>query len=241
MRRYAQLLTALGLTLLLLGCASQPATVAEGLALLDNGEDAQAFALLDRLAQAGDPQAQQAIGVMYENGQGVKKNIPQALFWFKQSATNNNPSAQYLLASMLERGAGGPAERMQARKWFARAAQNGHPYAQYRAGMMELAGSEGIPADPLKASYWFNQAAIQGDPQAQLELGRLYMRGLAGPKDTVRGYMWIDIAQGLGDDTIIQASIQAARALSPEELQTAKKMSRQCIKQNYQACDQLAR
>jgi len=67
------------------------------------------------------------------------------------------------------------------------------------------------------------------------------MQGRTGRADRVLGYMWVDIAQGLGDNSTIQDAIVAARSLSPTELQSAKMMSTQCIKQNYQSCSRLPR
>lgn len=229
------------LSVLLGACVTKPPTVAQGLELFDNGDYAKAIEILDKLAQEGDAQAQQALGVMYENGQGVKKDETRALQLFRQAASKNNESAQYLLGTILERKAGLTNNQSEAIKWYRLAATNGHPSAQYRMGQLELTGMTGVAPDPLIASYWFGLAATQGDPQAQLQYGLLIMQGRAGAPDRVLGYMWIDIAQGLGDNTTIQAALQAAKSLSASELQSAKKMSAQCIKQNYQSCSRLAR
>ena len=229
------------LSVLLGACATKPPTVAQGLELYDSGDYAKAFEMLDKLSQQGDAQAQQALGVMYENGQGVKKDETRALQLFRQAAAKNNDSAQYLLGTILERKAGLTKNQSEAIKWYRLAATNGHPSAQYRMGQLELAGINGAAPDPLKASYWFGLAAMQGDPQAQLQYGLLIMQGRAGAPDRTLGYMWIDIAQGLGDNATIQAALQAAKSLSASELQSAKKMSAQCIKQNYQSCSRLAR
>jgi TPR repeat protein len=230
------------LSALLGACATKPPTVTQGLELYDRGDYAKAFEMLDKLAQEGDAQAQQALGVMYENGQGVKKDENLALSLYRQAAAKNNESAQYLLATILERNTGRTSGQNEAIKWYRLAATNGHPSAQYRMGQLELTGISGTAPDPLKASYWFGLAAVQGDPQAQLQYGLLIMQGRAGSPDHALGYMWIEIAQGLvGDNATIQTALQAAKSLSASELLSAKKMSVQCIKQNYQPCSRLAR
>ncbi|MDO8692732.1 MAG: tetratricopeptide repeat protein [Sheuella sp.] len=233
-------------SLLLLGlssaCTTYAPTVAQGLELYDEGDYTKAFQTLDKLAREGNTQAQQVLGVMYENGQGVKKDERQAIVWFRQAADANNASAQYLLGSILERQAAGSETPIETLKWYRLAATNGHPSAQYRMGQLELKATKGGAApDLLKASYWFGLAAVQGDPQAQLQYGLLIMQGRTGRADRVLGYMWVDIAQGLGDNATIQDAIVAARSLSSTELQSAKKMSTQCIKQNYQSCSRLPR
>ena len=229
------------ITVCLGACATQPPTVAQGLALYDDGDYAKASEMLDKLAQAGNAQAQQALGVMYENGQGVNKDENLALNLYRQSAANNNESAQYLLGTLLEKKSGLINNQSEALKWYRLAATNGHPNAQYKIGQLELAGLNGATPDPLKASHWFGLAAVQGDPQAQLQYGMMLMQGRAGTPDRVLGYMWIDIAQGMGDQTAIQTAFRAAQSLSASELQSAKKMAAQCIKQNYQSCSRLAR
>jgi TPR repeat protein len=233
-------------SLLLLGlssaCTTYAPTVAQGLEFYDEGDFTKAFQTLDKLAREGNTQAQQVLGVMYENGQGVKKDERLAIVWFRQAAEANNASAQYLLGSILERQSAGSETPGEALKWYRRAATNGHPSAQYRMGQLELKGTKGGAApDLLKASYWFGLAAVQGDPQAQLQYGLLIMQGRTGRADPVLGYMWVDIAQGLGDNATIQDAIVAARSLSSTELRSAKKMSTQCIKQNYQSCSRLPR
>ncbi len=222
-------------------CATKPPTVAEGLELYDAGDYAKAFAMLNQLAQGGDAQAQQALGVMYENGQGIRKDEKLALTFYRQAAANNNESAQYLLANLLEKNSGLTNNQNEALKWYRLAASNGHPGAQYRMGQIEMTGLTGMSPDLLKASYWFGLAAVQGDPQAQLQYGLLVMQGRAGTSDRVLGYMWIEIAQGLGDNEMIKTALQAAKTLSTSELATAKKMATQCIKQNYQSCHRLTR
>lgn len=229
------------LTCALCACATRAPTVAEGLELYDAGEYAKAFGLLDQLAHAGNAQAQQVLGVMYENGQGVSKNENLALDWFRQAAAKNNESAQYLLANLLERKSAQVNHQNEALKWYRLAAINGHPSAQYRMGQFEMTGLNGATPDLLKASYWFSLAAAQGDPQSQLQYGLLLMQGRAGAQDRVLGYMWIEIAQGLNDNNTIQTALQAAKSLSPEELILSKKMASQCIKQNYQSCNRLTR
>ena len=241
MSRSLRVALAVILSALLVACATKPPTVAQGLELYDSGDFTKAFEMLDKLAQEGNSQAQQALGVMYENGQGVKKDEALAMGLYRQAAAKNNESAQYLLGTILERKAGLTNNQSEALKWYRAAATNGHPSAQFRMGQLELTGIRGAAPDPLKASYWFGLAAMQGDPQSQLQYGLLIMQGLAGAPDSVLGYMWIDIAQGLGDNTTIQAALQAAKSLSASELQSAKKMSAQCIKQNYQSCSRLAR
>lgn len=52
------------------------------------------FQFQQKLATKGDPQAQYKLGFMYENGQGVKTDLDQALKWYKKSAAQNYAPAK---------------------------------------------------------------------------------------------------------------------------------------------------
>jgi TPR repeat protein len=72
--------------LMLLGLSSHAQTVAESMALFDDGKTKEAVAQLTKLAQDGDPEAQNLLGVLYDNGQGVVQDYPSARAWFEKAA-----------------------------------------------------------------------------------------------------------------------------------------------------------
>ena len=57
-----------------------------------------AFLKLTTLASSGDPLAQYYLGRMYNSGEGVPKDMPQALRWYRRAAERGNPLAQSALA-----------------------------------------------------------------------------------------------------------------------------------------------
>lgn len=223
------------------GCAIKQPTVAQGLSYYDEGDYAQAFKTLDQLARDANPLAQQALGVMYENGQGVRQDNAQALYWYRKAALQNNASAQYLLSLMIERGMGTEKNQNEALLWMHRSAENGNAIAQYKIGLLEMQTKKSNAADFKKAAYWFGLAAAQGDPQAQYQLGLLLIDGRAGIRDALLGYMWINIAKGLDDPLAIEAEKNLSQVFNASDLNRAQAMSSQCIKQNYQSCNKLTR
>ncbi len=48
-----------------------------------------------KLAEQGNSSAQNTIGVMYSNGEGVDKDGNEAIIWYKKAAEHGNISAQY--------------------------------------------------------------------------------------------------------------------------------------------------
>ena len=83
-------------------------TVAESMALFDDGKTKEAVAQLTKLAQDGDPEAQNLLGVLYDNGQGVAQDYQSARAWFEKAAARGHASAQYHLGFMFEAGRGVP-------------------------------------------------------------------------------------------------------------------------------------
>jgi TPR repeat protein len=57
-------------------------------------------------AEAGDAEAQVKVGIAYGNGEGVAKNIHQAVYWYRKSAENGNRYGQYNLGYCYYQGLG---------------------------------------------------------------------------------------------------------------------------------------
>lgn len=228
------------LCLSLCACANTPPTVAQGLALFDDGDYPGARRTLTELANKGDANAQQVLGIMYENGQGMTADLQQALKWYRLAANSDNASAQYHLGRLYATGSGVPRSPEQSLKWYRLAAANSQPNAQYQLGMMSLQGN-GLTQDPQTAAKWFALAASQGDPLAQYQLGDMLTKGLGTRQDVTLGYMWLDIARGLGEPAAIQATARLEKQISVEQRLQAENMSLQCIKQSYQDCGGIAR
>ena len=60
----------------------------------DNKEYDKAVPMFQRLAQGGDADAQNALGVCYEKGQGVSQDYTQAVYWYRKSAEQGIALAQ---------------------------------------------------------------------------------------------------------------------------------------------------
>ncbi|MEJ2455553.1 MAG: tetratricopeptide repeat protein, partial [Candidatus Thiodiazotropha sp.] len=75
------------------------------------------------LAQAGDKEAQFALGNFYRSGRGVKKDHQQAFAWFSKAAEQGHVKAQYTTGTLYENGWGVKADTEKAKAWYARAAE----------------------------------------------------------------------------------------------------------------------
>ena len=74
----------------------------KGLAVYNAGDFATALEEWKPLAEAGDSDAQFALGCMYHNGDGVPQDDKEALKWYNLTAEQGHAAAQVLLAALSE-------------------------------------------------------------------------------------------------------------------------------------------
>lgn len=81
---------------------------------------------LTRKAEQGDVTAQFNLGRIYYKGQGIKRNYPEALKWFKKAAQQAHGMSQYHLGLMYDKGhIGVPRNNVDAYIWYGFAAEQG--------------------------------------------------------------------------------------------------------------------
>ncbi len=108
------------------------------------------------LAEKGDADAQAILGKMYWNGQGVLKDLDQAVRWFKASASQGNADAQFFLGSFYLLPHQDVTEGV---KWLQLSAEQGNQDAQWLLGKAYLQGDKDLPRDPVQAEMWLQLAA----------------------------------------------------------------------------------
>ncbi len=136
-------------------------------------------------AKAGDPVAQNGLGVMYYTGEAISRapsgqvlnNDPElAAGWFFRAAEQGFADAQFNLGLMYANGEGVEKDMTQAVELFKKAAEQGHVDAQNNLGAMYFTG-EGVERDEKKAIAWFEKAAAQGNVDAQANLDAIKAAG----------------------------------------------------------------
>lgn len=66
----------------------------------------EAIDIYELLSENDYPQAQNALGIIYEEGKLIKRNYQKAYKLYKQSAENSYDKGQYNLARMYQNGTG---------------------------------------------------------------------------------------------------------------------------------------
>ncbi len=136
-----------------------------GLEVIDRGDYATALKELRPLAEQGNATAQNNLGVMYREGEGVPQDDEEAVRWYRRAAVQGHAGAQNNLGLMYAEGRGVPPDDKEAARWFRLAAAQGDAKAQYNLGLMYAEG-QGVPQDVVQAHLWMNLAAAQGDEDA---------------------------------------------------------------------------
>jgi TPR repeat protein len=113
-----------------------------------------------RQAASGDPKAEAELGTMYEKGDGVPQDYPQAASWFRKAAEQGAATAQNDLGTLYDHGQGVSQDHSQAAIWYRRAAEQNLAEAQYNLGVLYKHGW-GVPQDYEKAYFWLDLAAAK--------------------------------------------------------------------------------
>lgn len=202
----------------------------EGLSAYDKGDFATAIRNWKPLADQGDALAQNKLGVMYGNGQGVPQDDKQAVGWYRKAAEQGNARAQSNLGGMYRQGHGVPQDNKEAATWTRKAAEQGDAYAQSNLGAMYSQG-HGMPQDNKEAVAWFRKAAEQGDGFAQSNLGTMYYLGKGVPQLTVVAYALYNLSEaGDSSDRATNNRAVLANSMTPSEIKAAQNLAREMAK-----------
>jgi TPR repeat protein len=138
----------------------------------DKGDYADAMRWYRQAAEAGNTDAMNRLGVMYDNGQGAAEDPVQAVAWFRKAAEAGDPAGMNNLASMYGHGRGVSQDEGQAVRWYRKAADAGDEWGTISLGMMYENG-RGVPKDLEQAVAWYRKAAAAGSETAKAILERL--------------------------------------------------------------------
>lgn len=142
------------------------------------------------LAEQGDANAQNCIGLMYEWGdEGVRTNYNEAFKWFSKAANQGHAEAQFNLGLLYKSGRGVLKDEKKAVKWYRKSAEQGNVHGQSALGYSYKHG-RGVLKDYKKAIKWNSKAAEQGHGASQFGLAVLFGHGDDVPQDLPKAKYW---------------------------------------------------
>lgn len=174
------------------------------------GDFLKARDIWQKLAEEGDAQAMNNLGVLYDQGHGVEPDTGRALHWFAQSAKAGHPSGMSNYGRMLEQGRGIAANPQEAARWFDLAARQGQPEAQYNLGLLYERG-RGVPQDDKAAAAWYSRAAAQQQSESLARLGHFYRAGRGVAKNPGRAVLLLYAAAMSGEAGAIRELEEMAK------------------------------
>ena len=94
----------------------------EGLSLLKNEKYEEAFHILLPIAEGGNAEAQTKVGVLYQLGLGVERNVKNAFYWLEKAAKQGVGEAAHNLGTLyLTCEPDKPSNPEESKVWYSKA------------------------------------------------------------------------------------------------------------------------
>ncbi len=151
-----------------------------------------------KAAANSHPAAQRALGTLHEFGEGVRRDLVEALRLYKLAAEAGDAGGMTSLGFLYASGKGVHRDPETARKWYARAAKAGSSRAMFNLAIM-LMTLDGGPVDIPQAAKWLVAAAKTGHAGAMRQLAVFYDEGRGLDRNTVNAADYLLKAYAAGD------------------------------------------
>jgi len=127
---------------------SASADFQKGFAAWLNEDYATALRIWKPLAEQGNASAQNGLGILYNNGDGVPQDDKTAVKWYRLAAKQGHANAQLNMGLMYQYGEGVTQDNVYAHMWLNIAASNGD---ENGGKMRDLVAKEMTPTQLEKA------------------------------------------------------------------------------------------
>ncbi len=146
------------------------------------GQFEEAATLLRPLVRQENVEALYLLARMYEQGDGVEKDLEEAKRLFRLAAEKGNEAAQQRLDIFDAQG----DDDSVVIEWYLPSAEEGDTEAQYNLGFMYETGW-GVQVNEKEAIRWYREAAEMQHDIAQLRLGMMLIVGVDGKQSIDEG------------------------------------------------------
>ncbi len=171
---------------------------------------------------AGDGNAIFEVARRYTDGDGVERDLSEAIKWYRIAAENGHAPSQYRIGNFYEKGHGIAADPVEASNWYSKAAAQGNALAMHNLAVLNTMGAATGEVDMTTAIGWFEKAANMGVKDSQVNLGILYTKGMGVDEDLEQAYKWFAVAAKGGDNDAGKKRDTVAQAMRPEQLEKAR-------------------
>ena len=123
-----------------------------------DSEPVSEFEATRKAADQGDADAQWRLGLRYYAGEGVPKDVVEAIKWFRKAAEQGHSKSQCSLGVMYQYGRGVPQSDIEAYAWFSVSTTNGYEDAeQFLSEVKAELTPEQLVAAQRRATELFEQ------------------------------------------------------------------------------------
>jgi len=201
----------------------------------ERGDISSAINIWQSLANSGDVRSQYNLGVLYEQGSAVEKNLWEAFHWFSLAAAQGFADAQFNCALMLFDGEGCARNPSAAIEWLQKAASAGHTDSMFNLGQMYAAG-EIVEQDWDHSFRLLKASANKGHALAANNLAIRYAMGQGTSRSDYNAYVWFSIAALSGDAGAVRHRERVASQISADDIVRAGKESEVILKTIRRQC-----
>lgn len=185
-------------------------------ALVDEGKDAQAFALASEGATGGDLRAHEWLGWLYDNGRGVDQDLGKAVSHYRIAIAGGGNYARWRVGVMIDQG-DTPGTLEEAVALFNAAAAEGFTNAMVSLAVMQATG-RGTKQDYALAFANYMNAAYAGNPHGVQGVGVLYDLGEGVAEDDDEALAWFVVAAALKNEAALGYYTRMSEGKSASEL-----------------------
>lgn len=175
----------------------------EGLRLFYLSKFDEALPLLTQAAEEGSMKAQHFLALMYQNGNGVEKDLEKAAYWYDKTAKQGDSEAQLTYAMILALGKGVEPDIAAACHWATLSYHQGNEKAWQTLQIVRIEAREAAEAaveafkaahlagDDAEAAVQLERAAECGDVDAQFAFAQLLYDGKGVAEDKDAALCWL--------------------------------------------------
>jgi TPR repeat protein len=173
----------------------------------------EAIPWLEKAANAGHVRAPVVLGILYEQGTGVKEDAATAAKWYQKGMDNGNAAAVRRLANLYHLGTGVPHDEAKSNELLKKAVEMGDKAAPAYIERREQDRNDTRPGMKIKAEAYrlykqkqfekaaklYQQCADMGNDVCQHGIGQLYEFGEGVPKNEKQAAIWYRKSADQGD------------------------------------------
>jgi len=162
-----------------------------------SGDYNKAFKYFMKAADLEYAPAMDSVGLYYEEGTSVEKNIAEAIKYYKMAAELNYAPSLYNLGYCYENGKGVETNYEEAFNNYKKASELGDSLATYSLGICYELG-RGTSINYGEAYKCYSEGIEKGDAKSYYSLGNLYEKGLYVKEDLEEALKLYEIARSYG-------------------------------------------